>query len=155
MRTARSTSLRAIGVTAVLSGCGAILDIPDRDVDAHVVCDAHGVCVCDPASELDDCDHVGSCSVNMRDNPEHCGACEYSCRGAECDGTTCRPVKVFSTGATDTLQAFALDGNWAYVSVCGLSAEDGAVLRVDLASQSKPTKILSGVECPSQLAVQD
>jgi len=65
----------------------------DTDVDTDTDTDSD---TCDP---LTDCD--GEC-VDLTSNPEHCGACDHDCLGANCVASACDPIQLSDGMDTST-----------------------------------------------------
>jgi len=93
--------VRALGFSAAifLTACGAILGIPDVNLDNSIGQDAGGdaqkdvITMGDAPSETGDAPVESTCGNTMSDS-KNCGACGHDCLGGACMMGQCQPVLI-------------------------------------------------------------
>ncbi len=88
------------------------------------------------AAALTDC---GGTCVDTASDSEHCGMCNRSCGGGDCEASDCKPVRL---GEEIGCHSVAIDGAGTYAYITRL-AGGGGVYRVDL-STGTTTAVATG-----------
>lgn len=118
----RAPAPLAASALLALTSCDRALDLREPKYDPDLLCDG-GACVC--RAPKADCNGslADGCEVDLRSDPDNCGACFHSCFGGECNKGVCGLVRIATLPSDSDLQdpvgdsgAIAAANGYLYVS---------------------------------------
>jgi hypothetical protein len=120
-----------LGLAFLLGGCSAIIGVKDLTYDEGAANDGGGGA--DGAktdggggdgAAGDGSNDANACAADLLTDKNHCGRCEHSCAGGDCEAGRCKPLTLASGLGNPT--GVAVDATHVYVTTYG----DNTVLRV-------------------------